>query len=501
MVERFRHPLIIALGVFLAYYALGQAAIHLTIMPEGIVTFWPPNAVVVAALILTPARQWALYLIAGLLAEGVADYGFYSNWQIAGFGAVNACEALLTASLARWVLLRGKPFAGLTIQLVFGLSLIFLFISSPLAALGGSGVYYLNDSSISYWAFWRLWWFGDAIGLLVLTPFLLVWTGESLSQELGKDRHGLEVLALTLTVGVGASVLFFAPTDWPSWTATPSLLLPLLAWASLRFGLHGATATTVFIAFLAAAGTTQGRGPFATAADEVSTVLALQEYLLAAAILALALSASVRQLNWALAALKEDRELLEIRVAERTQELESARMLAEQRARTDDLTGLINRAAFFGFLKSIHDQARRYGRTYSTIMIDIDHFKSINDTYGHAAGDTALKETANIIAATVRDADVAGRIGGEEFAVCLPETPGVEAFKLAERLCQRINQTAMMADGVALSLTASFGVSQHDPSDKTFDSVMSRADQALYRAKKAGRNRVISYEDLLATSA
>ncbi|MCW8905917.1 MAG: diguanylate cyclase [Sedimenticola sp.] len=476
--------------VFIGYFLLGQAAIHLTIMPEGIVTFWPPNAVVVTALILSPLRHWWLLIVAGMAAEFAADIGHFPLWQIAGFALVNAGEASLVGAIVRW-LYRKRGYRLFTVRAALSLGTIFLFVATPLAALGGAALYQAGDPSIEFWSFWRLWWFGDAIGLLIVTPALLVWFGESLPSVLSERGRAMELGVLSLLFLGGCGLIFFAPGDWPLWNKSPVLLLPLLVWAAVRFGLHGATASVLIMGFTAAAGTTSGLGPFLGSDTQAEVVIRVQDYLLTAVILALSLGTSFRQWSWAVADLRHEREQLEQRVAERTRELHQQKQEAEQQALTDELTALNNRRAFFQYAHNIHDQAARYGRGYSVMILDIDNFKQVNDRFGHHSGDIAIRRVADAIRAISRASDVPGRIGGEEFAICLPATSLDEAGILADRLRHSISEIHLSLGEATLQLTVSLGIAQYREGDTSFEDILKRADNALYMAKTQGRNRLV----------
>ena len=158
-------------------------------------------------------------------------------------------------------------------------------------------------------------------------------------------------------------------------------------------------------------------------------------------------------------------------------------------AATDPLTGLMNRARFFELAHEEISRAHRYERPLAVVMLDIDLFKNINDTYGHEAGDTALRAFADLCRAMVRSPDSIGRIGGEEFALLLPETNRTNARALAERL--RAAVASMRIDGLPVTMTISVGVSEVLPSEDKPDAALSRADAALYEAKRGGRNRVV----------
>ncbi|MBB3196802.1 diguanylate cyclase [Roseateles terrae] len=162
-------------------------------------------------------------------------------------------------------------------------------------------------------------------------------------------------------------------------------------------------------------------------------------------------------------------------------------------ATTDALTGAVNRRSFLERAGAELNRSRRYGAPLSLVMMDVDHFKRINDTLGHARGDDALCRVVQVCGQVVRKEDVLGRLGGEEFALLLPQTSLEEAHHLVERLREHI-ASSRMDDGhpgaPAVVLTASFGVTSMRPDDLSVDDLLGRADAALYRAKAAGRNRV-----------
>jgi diguanylate cyclase (GGDEF)-like protein len=157
-------------------------------------------------------------------------------------------------------------------------------------------------------------------------------------------------------------------------------------------------------------------------------------------------------------------------------------------ATRDSLTGLANRRHFMDVGNRELLLARRSGRPLSVVMLDLDHFKSVNDTYGHAVGDLVLKRFAGIALATLRNSDIIGRIGGEEFALILREMSPPDAGAVAEKLRAAI--AADRSEGLP-AFTVSIGISVVDANDKSLDDVLRRADKALYAAKAQGRNRVV----------
>lgn len=164
-------------------------------------------------------------------------------------------------------------------------------------------------------------------------------------------------------------------------------------------------------------------------------------------------------------------------------------------ATIDGLTGLLSRHHFMVLAERELGRARRYATELSVLMIDVDHFKSVNDTHGHQIGDKVLERLGEIFRSALREIDCVGRIGGEEFAVILPQTPILKAFEVAERTRRIVEHGEIpMPHGLPLKVSISIGVcSLHDP-ETNLDTLLGRADQALYHAKHTGRNQVCVYE-------
>ena len=180
--------------------------------------------------------------------------------------------------------------------------------------------------------------------------------------------------------------------------------------------------------------------------------------------------------------------LLNEALALNLRKLEEAKETISRLADTDELTGLYNRRFFNGRLAALISAARRHQQPLSLIMIDLDHFKKINDTCGHAVGDQVLKEFARLLRELVRNEDIPARWGGEEFIIVLPYTDRLSAGATAERLRSALGQLRL--DMVSSKLSASFGVAGLAP-DEEADSLIKRADEALYRAKQKGRDGVV----------
>ncbi|WP_372995007.1 diguanylate cyclase [Marinobacter sp.] len=175
-------------------------------------------------------------------------------------------------------------------------------------------------------------------------------------------------------------------------------------------------------------------------------------------------------------------------------EMELALQEAHEKARAaaleDDLTGLHNRRAFFELGNQLLKQSRRNRSALAIIMFDLDHFKQINDNHGHEAGDEVLRQIGQILASKVREADIAARIGGEEFAILLSEADVADASELAERLLGLMRETPVRFREAGILATASFGVSALRTEEQNLETLLARADEAMYESKALGRSRV-----------
>ena len=161
-------------------------------------------------------------------------------------------------------------------------------------------------------------------------------------------------------------------------------------------------------------------------------------------------------------------------------------------AATDPLTGAFNRREFTALADQESQRSNRYNHPLSIMMLDLDHFKKLNDTYGHAAGDKALQRFTTLCCNALRTVDIFGRWGGEEFVTLLPETDAEGAVIIAERLRKIVSQSIFVYNEQKISFTASIGVAVLGPEDFSAAAILSRADQALYLAKNGGRNRVVA---------
>jgi diguanylate cyclase (GGDEF)-like protein len=190
--------------------------------------------------------------------------------------------------------------------------------------------------------------------------------------------------------------------------------------------------------------------------------------------------------------LAELRRELEQRIEARTSELRAANARLEEASRTDALTGLLNRRGFLEKGEAEIERSRRSRKPFCVVMADADHFKRVNDQHGHATGDLALQELANLLRGSLRAQDLVSRWGGEEFVLLLPETDSHGATSVAESIRRRIAEQPLRAGDAVLPVTLSFGLAEHRP-DRSLEGTLAHADAALYRAKAEGRDRVVAH--------
>jgi signal transduction histidine kinase len=304
-----------------AYYFSALFSVHFTTMPEGIAILWLPNAILLAAFLLSPKRLWWVLGLAGIGAEFAADIGKFPYWQITGFALVNLSEAVSAALLIGW-LVRGPPME-VTLKNLSFITLVVLAVCPPLAALAGAQIYYIDNPSIDYWTFWRIWWFGDSTGIIVILPLILCWIERAPVKSTDMNISVFEVVGIaSISLFIGVIILTPLHENLP-WAVSPSLLVFCIVWAAIRTNLFITFSLGMFISIFVTFATVTGYGPFSYVQDAALNVLAVQEFLVSISILALFLgftSTKLRQLN---IFLEEQNADLEIVVAERTKELRS----------------------------------------------------------------------------------------------------------------------------------------------------------------------------------
>ncbi len=174
--------------------------------------------------------------------------------------------------------------------------------------------------------------------------------------------------------------------------------------------------------------------------------------------------------------------------------VKEARDRLEYLSRVDSLTQLFNRGHWEAMLEQEFKRHKRYGDMSSLLMLDLDHFKNINDSYGHTVGDDVLRAVANVLRASIRETDMGGRYGGEEFCVVMTATTIEGASALAERMRQRVEMLKIHSGEVELRITCSIGITEFDANLDSHEQLIARADNALYKSKENGRNQVTVFD-------
>lgn len=480
------------------YFLAAKIGIAFTVMPEGIVTLWIPNSILLAALLRFHGRGYARFAILAVGAEIAADVPTFSLVEAALFGAVNVTEATIAYLLLRYW--RFDPrFTELSDLPKFVLA--GPMVAALASAIAGAFIYtHFRGVGTNFFSFLRIWWFGDGLGLAIFTPLLLslgpyaVHVGRTTNTAL-RVTDGAVVLLALLTLGffIGArhGVL-------EGIYVGRVLLLPFVIYVAVRTRLRWTALTIATIALLDIVMTARGYYPRGTL-NAHDAVIASQEFIFITSLIGLGLVALLSQLRTGQDELKQANLRLEklnleleSRVAERTTELRVLAGQLEHQAMTDPLTGLPNRRALFDAMKREIRRERRAQQPLAVIILDIDHFKAINDRYGHHVGDVVLRQTIDVMAPIMRASDTLARYGGEEFVLIAPQTDPPDALELAERMRRALDAADFVIDGNSIHVTASFGVGSLDESDEEPHDLLQRADDALYEAKKSGRNRVVA---------
>ena len=305
----------------------------------------------------------------------------------------------------------------------------------------------------------------------MVTPLILSWSVRE-PHPWSRGRK-VEAAGFGVTLLLAARLIFGG--DGEAFTVLPLVFVipPIIIWAAFRLGQREVTLASTAACSVAIWYTVQGRGPFALASLN-ETLLLLLAFVSTVVTTGLVLSAVVAQRSRATEALQR-----------------ALRDLAEQAIR-DPMTGLHNRRFLREFLARELIRAKRSGIGLAVIMMDLDHFKRINDTFGHDAGDLVLTEVAAMLKKSIRGSDMVCRFGGEEFVLVLTDATRASASRRCEEIRAAIWQLEPTYRGHALgNPTASFGVALFPDHAADADSLINASDEALYQAKYAGRDRIV----------
>ncbi|NQV21799.1 MAG: sensor domain-containing diguanylate cyclase [Rhodospirillales bacterium] len=454
-----------------------------------------PAGVALAATLTVGVRVWPAIFAASFLWLLFVAHDLAAGPVMLVLACVGGAAGItLGVTTAAGIVLRftkgQSPFGRISDYLVFvGFGAV---LSSLIAGSVVAACFSVTGVTDHYVGVWRNWFVADLLGSMVITPFVLAWIGGG--DDLGALKvRKAEAVVLTLAIAVLSLVALGPLSEFVGPIASHPLILSLpLAWGALRFGIKGTTVWVLLVSLLAIWGTASGYGALNAASIE-HPMPALQFMILVVAGTTFMIGAISAAQQMTERELIEANRRLGARVDERTQALQESEERLGNLSTTDDLTGASNRSYFLEMSKMEFYRARRYHRPLAVLMLDVDRFKSINDTHGHAAGDVVLEALTETCQEVLRASDIFGRIGGEEFAATLPDTDLTGAMEVAERLRQAIDEQEISIDSGVVNVTVSIGVSVISEQTTEYEILLKQADDALYRAKEAGRNTVLSY--------
>jgi len=479
------------LFVAAAYYGAARAAIALGVLPGNIAPVWPATGVAVGSLIAGGWRLWP-----GVLAgELLANAGHVPVLSNAGMAAGDVVEALAGAWLVTglWQL---RCFDRLRDVARFAGSMLAtaaVGATGGVASLCAGGVLDRHHLGTS----WLTWWAGDLLGCLVVVPLLLSSRVRPVRAGPGSGRpvpFGGDPEVLVVVAAAGAALALF-----DAGANAPYLLLAVVAWGAVRLAPRRAAAVVAATSALAVVRTAAGAGPFVRAAATQS-LLVLDAFVAVLALTGLVIAAAVRERDLARRDLEAANRRLAVRDRRQVHDLlESQAELAHQ-ALHDSLTGLPNRAALARRLSLALERYGRHGGGVAVLFVDLDRFKVVNDSRGHAAGDELLVAAAARLQRAVGGPDSVARFGGDEFVV-IRDGPAAraEARAVADRIAGAFAEPFVLA-GEEVFLSVSIGVAVAAPGTSA-DGLLSDADAAMYRAKEGGRSRCEFFDEAMRVAA
>ena len=456
-----RRALIVrAIAVGLAYAAVSKLIDVVTVFGNSAgASFWPGAGLTVAVLLRRPRAEWPWYLLAVGIGEFCVDMwiGFGAAVAI-GWAVANTAEPLTAALLLRRRC-GDPPDMGKRGDLV-ALACAAILLGPLVGSLVGTavGALFAGDPWLP-----RLprWYVGDAMGVLVIAPALLILWPSAPRRPGSNAVVPLLVLTVVACVAVG-------PWRFSGAAGLPFLVLPVMIVTAMRSGLRGAAGGVLIVAMIVETVTAAGYGPFAEGEGALHGLVVAQMFLAMSAVTAFAVAVLAGEL------------------------VASTRVEGELRSQAlrDSLTGLANRRLLFDRLEHASRRLARRPGMVALLFIDLDAFKAVNDTYGHAAGDRVLVESAVRLRGIVRDHDSIARLGGDEFLILAEDLRDAgDAHKLAERVVAAFDEPFATAGG-PIHLTVSVGISTTTAPIDDPQAYLSGADRAMYTAKRAGGHRI-----------
>jgi len=467
----------------LLFYIGVKLSLMLAVLPDVVVMLWLPNGLLLSTLLHYGRQRYPCFAALIIVAEIAADYPTFSIFEAALFGAINLFEVTVAYLLLRhW---RFNPRFSAPIDIAKFLAAGPVIGALSAACFAAAVYHHIRGTETAYLDLLRIWWFSDGTGLLIITPLVLsLWPPQNGSADERVALRWFDAIAAVLALAVVSLFVLAEKGVFRGAQIRPILLFPFVVYAAARLTPRATTIVVVGFVAVVLFVTKNGQQPFGDL-PVGETVLQAQQLVFLMTITSLGLAALLSQL-------RANTRQLEARVQERTVELRAANERLQLLTVTDSLTGLLNRRALFESIRQEMARALRHRHELSVIILDVDHFKNVNDRYGHAVGDIVLRHVASVTARAVRGTDVLARYGGEEFVIVAPESDRTQALQLAERIRSTLEASEVSVPHHRLRVTASLGVSTLRADDREPEQILERADMALYAAKESGRNRVVA---------
>ena len=445
-------PTLVALAA--VYFAAGKLGLKLAFVNASASAVWPCTGIAVAAFLLLGYRVWPAILAGAFLVNLTTAGSVVTSLAIA---VGNTLEGLIGCYLVTRFAAGKQAFQRA--QDIFKFATFAAVLSPVVGATAGVTSLALAGfaSWTNYGSIWSTWWLGDAVGAVVVTPLVLLWWENP--RVHWSRRQIAELVLLFLGLFFTGWIVFgghfeFSVKNYP----LEYVCIPFLVWAAFRFGRRKAITATCALAAIATWGTAHGFGPFARDSQNTSLLL-LQSFIGVMAVTSMALAAEFT-------------------------EHKRADEYVRQLAVTDPLTGLANYRRLLDTLDSEIKRYERTGRPFAIVLADLDGLKKINDTHGHLVGTEAICRLANILRIHCRAVDIAGRYGGDEFVLVLPEADSQAAQRVANRIAERLS-----TDGDEPPVTVSTGIAVYPHDGKTIAELFGAADRALYLKKGSSKKR------------
>lgn len=443
----------------------------------GIASVWLANGILLAYLLTTHQSVWSRLVSGCALAGIIANVANGDDLAKAvTLGICNLAEVAIPAHILGGRLRNRNAVVTWAFARKF---LIYGVILGPVFAAALAGVALSAFQSANSSEVFKTWFMADALGIALVTPLAIALRRSGLSTI--RDKEGLAYMVLCLGLVGAVTAAVFSQSTYP----LLFVIMPFLVFAAFRLGVAGLSAACAVCGCIALALTSAGTGPLFLITD-----LTASDRLLLAQLFILFIEIATVPVALAL----DSRVKLESQLA-------AANARLEHLAGTDALTGLPNRRAFDRAFEREWAIAARAKSSLAVAIVDVDHFKAFNDTYGHIAGDDCLTRLGSILSETIfRPSDFVGRYGGEEFVIVLPDTDATGA----ERVCSRVKEIVAAANlpheaSPMSHVTVSIGFASMIPDHElTRAQLLEAADAALYKAKSSGRNRVAQVDGVAA---